>query len=170
MAKDSETVLEGFQEGPLKFPPTYKFDVGTDTYDTRLVMPEGAINFSRTLITVWIITLLSERSLLAWRESEDPFFTLRSASKQFFFLPPLLRLSRATSPVGRNGNQLGLTGSSGAREPLHPLLRARGSVALFQGSPVASKWPSTTTGVIWSSPSVTTNRSPPFSPCRYQPL
>lgn len=35
MAKDSETVLEGFQEGPLKFPPTYKFDVGTDTYDTR---------------------------------------------------------------------------------------------------------------------------------------
>uniref|UniRef100_A0A3B5BE09 Phosphatidylinositol 4,5-bisphosphate 5-phosphatase A-like n=1 Tax=Stegastes partitus TaxID=144197 RepID=A0A3B5BE09_9TELE len=34
MAKDSETVLEGFQEGPLKFPPTYKFDVGTNTYDT----------------------------------------------------------------------------------------------------------------------------------------
>lgn len=34
MAKDSETVLEGFQEGQLKFPPTYKFDVGTDTYDT----------------------------------------------------------------------------------------------------------------------------------------
>ena len=39
MAKDSETVLEGFQEGPLKFPPTYKFDVGTNTYDTRLVLP-----------------------------------------------------------------------------------------------------------------------------------
>ncbi|KAM7017997.1 inositol polyphosphate 5-phosphatase K [Tautogolabrus adspersus] len=34
MAKDSETVLEGFQEGSLKFPPTYKFDVGTNTYDT----------------------------------------------------------------------------------------------------------------------------------------
>ncbi|XP_073321585.1 inositol polyphosphate 5-phosphatase K [Pagrus major] len=34
MAKDSETVLEGFQEGPLKFPPTYKFDIGTNTYDT----------------------------------------------------------------------------------------------------------------------------------------
>lgn len=38
MAKDSETVLEGFQEGPLKFPPTYKFDVGTNMYDTRSVM------------------------------------------------------------------------------------------------------------------------------------
>lgn len=37
LAKDSETVLEGFQEGPLKFPPTYKFDIGTDTYDTRSV-------------------------------------------------------------------------------------------------------------------------------------
>ncbi|MGH0143894.1 UNVERIFIED_CONTAM: hypothetical protein FKN15_001164 [Acipenser sinensis] len=36
MAKESETVLEGFHEGPLKFPPTYKFDVGTNTYDTSL--------------------------------------------------------------------------------------------------------------------------------------
>ncbi|KAG7480834.1 hypothetical protein MATL_G00060450 [Megalops atlanticus] len=34
MAKDSESVLDGFLEGPLKFPPTYKFDVGTNTYDT----------------------------------------------------------------------------------------------------------------------------------------
>ncbi|CAM4730444.1 hypothetical protein PO909_022351 [Leuciscus waleckii] len=34
MAKKSESVLEGFIEGPLKFPPTYKFDVGTHTYDT----------------------------------------------------------------------------------------------------------------------------------------
>ncbi|KAJ8005645.1 hypothetical protein DPEC_G00120080 [Dallia pectoralis] len=33
-AKDGEPVLDGFLEGPLKFPPTYKFDVGTDTYDT----------------------------------------------------------------------------------------------------------------------------------------
>ncbi|XP_029018101.1 phosphatidylinositol 4,5-bisphosphate 5-phosphatase A [Betta splendens] len=34
LAKNSETVLEGFQEGPLKFSPTYKFDIGTNTYDT----------------------------------------------------------------------------------------------------------------------------------------
>uniref|UniRef100_A0A673N7N8 Inositol polyphosphate-5-phosphatase Ja n=1 Tax=Sinocyclocheilus rhinocerous TaxID=307959 RepID=A0A673N7N8_9TELE len=34
MAKKSEAVLEGFMEGPLIFPPTYKFDVGTHTYDT----------------------------------------------------------------------------------------------------------------------------------------
>ncbi|XP_044000070.1 inositol polyphosphate 5-phosphatase K [Gambusia affinis] len=34
MAKITEAILEGFMEGPLKFPPTYKFDVGTHTYDT----------------------------------------------------------------------------------------------------------------------------------------
>ncbi|TNN71315.1 Phosphatidylinositol 4,5-bisphosphate 5-phosphatase A [Liparis tanakae] len=34
MAKHTESILEGFVEGPLKFPPTYKFDVGTHTYDT----------------------------------------------------------------------------------------------------------------------------------------
>nr|XP_046231997.1 inositol polyphosphate 5-phosphatase K [Scatophagus argus] len=34
MAKNTESILEGFNEGPLKFPPTYKFDVGTHTYDT----------------------------------------------------------------------------------------------------------------------------------------
>ncbi|KAG7513083.1 inositol polyphosphate 5-phosphatase K-like [Solea senegalensis] len=34
MAKITESILEGFMEGPLKFPPTYKFDVGTHTYDT----------------------------------------------------------------------------------------------------------------------------------------
>ncbi|XP_034048367.1 inositol polyphosphate 5-phosphatase K [Thalassophryne amazonica] len=34
MAKNTESILAGFVEGPLKFPPTYKFDVGTHTYDT----------------------------------------------------------------------------------------------------------------------------------------
>jgi hypothetical protein len=27
-------VFKGFQEGPLLFPPTYKYDIGTDNYDT----------------------------------------------------------------------------------------------------------------------------------------
>ncbi|KAI1904953.1 hypothetical protein AGOR_G00010980 [Albula goreensis] len=34
MVKQSAPILEGFMEGPLQFPPTYKFDVGTHTYDT----------------------------------------------------------------------------------------------------------------------------------------
>lgn len=37
MAKNSEPILEGFMESTLNFPPTYKFDVGTHTYDTRYI-------------------------------------------------------------------------------------------------------------------------------------
>ncbi|XP_028565937.2 phosphatidylinositol 4,5-bisphosphate 5-phosphatase A isoform X1 [Podarcis muralis] len=34
IAKNTWPILKGFQEGPLNFPPTFKFDVGTDMYDT----------------------------------------------------------------------------------------------------------------------------------------
>lgn len=35
MAKGTWPILKGFQEGPLNFAPTFKFDVGTNKYDTR---------------------------------------------------------------------------------------------------------------------------------------
>lgn len=31
-------MLVGFEEGPINFKPTYKFDKNTDNYDTRLVL------------------------------------------------------------------------------------------------------------------------------------
>ncbi|XP_037022723.2 phosphatidylinositol 4,5-bisphosphate 5-phosphatase A isoform X2 [Artibeus jamaicensis] len=34
MAKNTWPILKGFQEGPLNFAPTFKFDVGTNKYDT----------------------------------------------------------------------------------------------------------------------------------------
>ncbi|XP_074743305.1 phosphatidylinositol 4,5-bisphosphate 5-phosphatase A [Strix uralensis] len=34
IAKSTWPVLSGFQEGPLNFPPTFKFDVGTNKYDS----------------------------------------------------------------------------------------------------------------------------------------
>ncbi|GAA6094818.1 inositol polyphosphate 5-phosphatase K isoform X2 [Tachysurus ichikawai] len=34
ITKKRESVMDEFVEGPLNFPPTYKFDVGTHTYDT----------------------------------------------------------------------------------------------------------------------------------------
>ncbi|XP_006273549.4 phosphatidylinositol 4,5-bisphosphate 5-phosphatase A isoform X2 [Alligator mississippiensis] len=34
IAKNTWPILSGFQEGPLNFPPTFKFDVGTNKYDT----------------------------------------------------------------------------------------------------------------------------------------
>lgn len=33
-AVQSGQVFRDFEEGPLMFPPTYKYDVGTDNYDT----------------------------------------------------------------------------------------------------------------------------------------
>lgn len=35
MMKRSEQILQQFEEGPLDFPPTYKFDPNSDTYDSR---------------------------------------------------------------------------------------------------------------------------------------
>ncbi|CAM9966300.1 unnamed protein product [Lampetra fluviatilis] len=34
ISKANEAFMRDFQEGPLSFPPTYKFDQGTNTYDT----------------------------------------------------------------------------------------------------------------------------------------
>lgn len=35
MMKSKEPFLQEFEEGPLLFKPTYKFDRNGDTYDTR---------------------------------------------------------------------------------------------------------------------------------------
>lgn len=34
MCREEKLIFEDFEEGEVTFPPTYKFDVGTDTYDT----------------------------------------------------------------------------------------------------------------------------------------
>lgn len=31
---DARLAFEGYQEGPILFRPTYRYDVGTDNYDT----------------------------------------------------------------------------------------------------------------------------------------
>ena len=38
---EERLIFEDFQEGRITFPPTYKFDVGTDNYDSRLVKGTG---------------------------------------------------------------------------------------------------------------------------------
>lgn len=35
IAKKHDSLLREFQEGPLNFPPTYKFDRNSNNYDTR---------------------------------------------------------------------------------------------------------------------------------------
>ncbi|XP_077422631.1 inositol polyphosphate 5-phosphatase K-like isoform X5 [Vanacampus margaritifer] len=44
MLKQKEKLLQEFEEGPLDFQPTYKFDVNTDTYDSRLYRTWFAFN------------------------------------------------------------------------------------------------------------------------------
>lgn len=157
MAKDSETVLEGFQEGPLKFPPTYKFDVGTDTYDTRSVKSSTSVKWHIAEPSLGNSAPLLEGFTSERRSTKEPFV---------FYLVSLFSLSH---PVGKSVNQLGPIGSCGAWGLLHLLtqLWTQGSVAPFQGWPAGPKWRSITTGVTWSTQSVTTNLCPPSSPCRW---
>ncbi|XP_061684559.1 inositol polyphosphate 5-phosphatase Ka isoform X1 [Syngnathoides biaculeatus] len=44
MMKQKEKLLQEFEEGPLDFQPTYKFDINTDTYDSRLCRTWFAFN------------------------------------------------------------------------------------------------------------------------------
>lgn len=38
MCREEELIFVNFKEGCITFPPTYKFDPGTNTYDTRLTL------------------------------------------------------------------------------------------------------------------------------------
>ena len=48
---EAELVFLDFTEGNLDFPPTYKFDAGTDVYDTRLVY----VSMYRTLSGICVL-------------------------------------------------------------------------------------------------------------------
>lgn len=70
MAKNTEAILEGFNEGPLKFPPTYKFDVGTHTYDTRFVqrLAQTRRILFRHSVTVLLFTTSAKKRKPAWTD------------------------------------------------------------------------------------------------------
>ena len=76
MAKSTESILEGFNEGPLKFPPTYKFDVGTHTYDTRFAQYSPSqthsswFDFSvrRQPVTLCFLPLSAKKRKPAWTD------------------------------------------------------------------------------------------------------
>jgi hypothetical protein len=50
---DVKAAFEGYEEGPLLFRPTYRYDVGTDNYDTseksRIPAWTGDHNFKMLL-------------------------------------------------------------------------------------------------------------------------
>jgi len=47
-AMDSHTAFAGYEEGPLLFRPTYRYDLGTDIYDTseKMRIPAWTGEFS----------------------------------------------------------------------------------------------------------------------------
>jgi hypothetical protein len=47
---DSGAAFNGYEEGPLIFRPTYRYDVGTDTYDTseKMRIPAWTGEFFKT--------------------------------------------------------------------------------------------------------------------------
>ncbi|XP_076745289.1 inositol polyphosphate 5-phosphatase K isoform X2 [Maylandia zebra] len=58
MMKKKEAFLQEFEEGPLNFKPTYKFDRNSDTYDTRPLQLCGTTLFLLLTSLTWV--LLSE--------------------------------------------------------------------------------------------------------------
>lgn len=133
MAKDSETVLEGFHEGPLKFPPTYKFDVGTDTYDTRSVKLSTSGKWRIAESSLGNSTPLLEGKIFKRRSKKEPFclishlslFSFSSSGKKRkpAWTDRILWRLRATAPAnaalnaGKRGSVSGLT--SGTKVTQH---------------------------------------------------
>jgi len=62
-AMDSGVAFVGYEEGPLLFRPTYRYDVGTDTYDTseKMRIPAWAGRYSKTAKMFMTFTFLSFR-------------------------------------------------------------------------------------------------------------
>lgn len=97
MAKNTESILEGFMEGQLNFPPTYKFDVGTHTYDTRSVyLPPSQIYYYRHFILTEVRVLLSRSHLLSHVAS---YCVSAKKRKPAWTDRILWRLRRTGSPV-----------------------------------------------------------------------
>lgn len=139
MAKDSETVLEGFLEGPLKFPPTYKFDVGTDTYDTRFVMTWGSISH--------LLDIKSKRdeyfhsSYLLSLSLSISYLSLSGKKRKPAWTDRILWRLRATAPsvpssnAGKRGSMSGLT--SGTKVTQH-FYRGHQEYTISDHKPVSS--------------------------------
>ncbi|XP_078278014.1 phosphatidylinositol 4,5-bisphosphate 5-phosphatase A isoform X2 [Rhinoraja longicauda] len=78
IAKVIEPALNGFQEGPLSFRPTYKYDVGTNTFDTS----------SKKRKPAWTDRIL-------WRVKMSDCYDLLQDSSL---------LARGNSPVGKSNH------------------------------------------------------------------
>ncbi|CAJ0967916.1 unnamed protein product [Ranitomeya imitator] len=102
MAKCCEHVLSGFMEGPLTFPPTYKYDVGTNIYDTsskkrkpawtdrilwKMKNPISQSDTSSSVSAGLSATLLSYGSHMQYTESDhkpvSAIFTVKGGTSHY---------------------------------------------------------------------------------------
>jgi hypothetical protein len=64
---DVKAVFEGYEEGPLSFPPTYRYDVGTDNYDTseKLRIPAWTGKYS-VIGYRWQFLMRPRSNIIPW--------------------------------------------------------------------------------------------------------
>ena len=94
---DKGAVFGGLREGPLNFLPTYKFDRGTDVYDTspkqRIPSWTDRVLFKPTAG----VELLAYKSIPSVRTSDHRPVV---ACLDLPFRPPQVRAKRADTPTG----------------------------------------------------------------------
>jgi len=90
-AMDSGVAFVGYEEGPLLFRPTYRYDVGTDVYDTseKMRIPAWTGMYSRTAKCFMTFTSLFFRPYSLSRESVG-FERLLACRVEGFRSPPSL--------------------------------------------------------------------------------
>lgn len=108
IAKSCEPVLSGFMEGPLTFPPTYKYDIGTNTYDTsskkrkpawtdrilwKMKNPISHSDTSSSISEGLSVTLLSYGSHMQYTESDHrPVSAIFSVKFSACLVAPLVHI------------------------------------------------------------------------------
>lgn len=66
---DMKVAFSGYEEGPLLFRPTYRYDLGTDTYDTSEKMRIPAWTGEYHIHDLNALKLTVSRSYIAPRKS-----------------------------------------------------------------------------------------------------
>ncbi len=136
MAKNTESILEGFMEGPLKFPPTYKFDVGTHTYDTRSAQSPPSQIYSIRLYST------RKRGSDLWQSVPLCLFSISAKKRKPAWTDRILwRLRRTGSPVPTHNAALqrGLTSwLGGATKVTQHVYRSHMGYTISDHKPVSA--------------------------------
>ena len=70
VTRTAKRAFANFEEKPIQFMPSYKYDPGTDTFDTRFVAGKGVrlLAEGRLLIKIWLCVILSDLGLASEKQ------------------------------------------------------------------------------------------------------